>query len=31
MQTGQITPIGSIYSGFGLRGVRVAVQPALYL
>ncbi len=31
MQTGRITPLDPIRGGFGLRGVRVAVQSAIYL
>jgi hypothetical protein len=31
MQTGRITPLDPIRGGFGLRGVRVAIQSATYL
>nr|BAC99464.1 hypothetical protein [Oryza sativa Japonica Group]BAC99734.1 hypothetical protein [Oryza sativa Japonica Group] len=31
MQTGRITPLDPISGGFGLHGVRVAVQSAIYL
>ena len=31
MQTGRITPLDLIRGGFGLRGIRVAVQSAFYL
>lgn len=31
MQTGRITPLDPICGGFGLHGVRVAVQSAFYL